>query len=428
MPRTVRDAKLETRAARDRLHTGQTPHFKTLVPGKLHLGYRRKKKDLPGQWLVRHYLGSERYHVAPLGLADDFQDAADDADVLTFADAQRAALAHKQARQRRGKGKTVAEAIKDYVADVRTERPATADDAEQTAAQLIVPMLGRIKLTDLTTEDITDWRNALAKQGARLRTKPGEKQKFKPAPTTKDALRARRATVNRILGVLKAALNAAVGPARRDGITLDPTPWQSVEPFKKVDAARPGFLSIAECKRLINAADPMTGFRDLVRAALTTGCRYGELCALEIRDFQRGKIYVRESKSGKSRDVELNPEGVAFFEQLTAGRAADALMFQRGNGSPWLKSMQARPMREACRGAKIVPAVGFHQLRHTWASLAVMKEMPLMVVARNLGHANTLMVEKHYGHLHDDYIKKAIRAAAPKFGFVRDKKLAVLPR
>lgn len=428
MARTVRDAKLETRAARDRLRTGQTPHFKTLVPGKLHLGYRRKKKDLPGQWLVRHYLGSERYHVAPLGLADDFQDAVDDADVLTFADAQRAALAHKQARQRRGKGKTVAEAIKDYVADVRTERPATADDAEQTANQLILPMLGRIKLTDLTTDDITDWRNALAKQGARLRTKPGEKQKFKAAPATKEELRARRATVNRILGVLKAALNAAVGPARRDGITLDPTPWQSVEPFKKVDAARKGFLSVAECKRLINAADSGTGFRDLVRAALTTGCRYGELCALEVRDFQRGKIYVRESKSGKSRDVELNPEGVAFFDQLTAGREAGALMFQRGNGGPWLKNHQRRPMIEACRGAKIVPAVGFHQLRHTWASLAVMKEMPLMVVARNLGHANTLMVEKHYGHLHDDYIKKAIRAAAPRFGFVRDKKLAVLPR
>ena len=194
---------------------------------------------------MRHYLGGERYHVAPLGLADDFQDAADDADVLTFADAQRAALAHKQARQRRGKGKTVAEAIKDYVADVRTERPATADDAEQTAAQLILPTLGRIKLADLTTDDITDWRNALAKQGARLRTRPGEKQKFKAAPATKEELRARRATVNRILGVLKAALNAAVAPARREGITLDPTPWQSVEPFKKVDAARPGFLSVS---------------------------------------------------------------------------------------------------------------------------------------------------------------------------------------
>ena len=56
-------------------------------------------------------------------------------------------------------------------------------------------------------------------------------------------------------------------------------------------------------------------------------------------------------------------------------------------------------MVEACARAKIKPAVGFHQLRHTWASLAVMNGVPLMVVARNLGHANTRMVEKHYGHL-----------------------------
>src|SRR4051812_18598023 len=74
MARTVRDSKLESRAARNRLEPGKTPHFKTLVPGKLHLGYRRKHKDKPGQWIVRHYLGAERYHTAPLGLADDFQD------------------------------------------------------------------------------------------------------------------------------------------------------------------------------------------------------------------------------------------------------------------------------------------------------------------------------------------------------------------
>ncbi len=430
MPRTVRDSRLETRAARDRLHVGQKPHFKTLVPGKLHLGYRRKRKDLPGQWLVRHYLGAERYHIAPLGLADDFQDAGDDVDVLTFADAQRAALAHKQARQRRGKGqgKTVADAMAAYIAEVRSDREATAADAERTATQFILPSLGRIRLTDLTSDEITDWRNTLAKQPARLRTRAGEKQKFKAAPVTKDEQRARRATVNRVLGVLKAALNAAIAPARKEGVTLDPTQWQDVEPFEKVAAARPGFLAVAECKRLINVADAASGFRQLVRAALTTGCRYGELCALEVRDFQRGKIYIRESKSGKSRDVVLNGEGVELFEQLTAGRSAGDLMFQRADGSPWRKSMQARPMREACKRAKIAPPIGFHQLRHTWASLAVMNEMPLMVVARNLGHANTLMVEKHYGHLHDDYIKKAIRAGAPTFGFAKDKKIAVLPR
>jgi hypothetical protein len=39
MPRTVRDAKLETRASRDRLRLGKTPHYKALEPGKLHIGY-----------------------------------------------------------------------------------------------------------------------------------------------------------------------------------------------------------------------------------------------------------------------------------------------------------------------------------------------------------------------------------------------------
>jgi hypothetical protein len=51
-----------------------------------------------------------------------------------------------------------------------------------------------------------------------------------------------------------------------------------------------------------------------------------------------------------------------------------------------------------------------------WASLAVMAGMPLMVVARNLGHVNTCMVEKHYGHLSVSYVTEAIRAGAPRYG------------
>jgi integrase len=66
--------------------------------------------------------------------------------------------------------------------------------------------------------------------------------------------------------------------------------------------------------------------------------------------------------------------------------------------------------RAACAHASITPAVGFHILRHTWASLAVMVGVPLTVVARNLGHVNTGMVEKHYGHLSVSYVTEAIRA------------------
>ena len=71
-------------------------------------------------------------------------------------------------------------------------------------------------------------------------------------------------------------------------------------------------------------------------------------------------------------------------------------------------------MRAACMHARITPPLGFHGLRHTWASLAVMNGVPLMVVARNLGHADTRMVEKHYGHMAPSYIVEAIHAGAPR--------------
>jgi len=83
-------------------------------------------------------------------------------------------------------------------------------------------------------------------------------------------------------------------------------------------------------------------------------------------------------------------------------------------------------MAEACARAKIKPAISFHILRHTWASLAVMKSVPLLVVAKNLGHADTRMVEKHYGHLAPSFIADAIRDGAPRYK-VKDDKRTVAP-
>jgi hypothetical protein len=47
-----------------------------------------------------------------------------------------------------------------------------------------------------------------------------------------------------------------------------------------------------------------------------------------------------------------------------------------------------------------------------------MNGVPLMIVAKNLGHSDSRMVEKHYGHLAPSYIADAIRAGAPRFGTV----------
>lgn len=147
---------------------------------------------------------------------------------------------------------------------------------------------------------------------------------------------------------------------------------------------------------------------------MLSGARYSELARLHVADFHRdsGTVLVRTSKAGKVRHIELTAEGLDFFNEITAGRSNSELLFQRGGGA-WGKSHQQRPLVEACRVAKIGPAASFHTLRHTYASLMVMDGVPLMVVARNLGHADTRMVEKHYGHLATSYVREAIRSAKP---------------
>jgi len=191
-------------------------------------------------------------------------------------------------------------------------------------------------------------------------------------------------------------------------------------PFEKVDVARVRYLTVAEAERLINAGEP--DFRALVRAGLETGCRYGELIRLEVCDFNpdASTLAIRQSKSGKPRHVVLTEQGAAFFRRHCAGRSGHELMFRHADGSGWQKSEQARPMAEACANGKIKPAISIHILRHTWASLAVMNGTPLLVVAKNLGHADTRMVEKHYGHLAPSYIVDAIRASGPRFGIETD--------
>ena len=56
----------------------------------------------------------------------------------------------------------------------------------------------------------------------------------------------------------------------------------------------------------------------------------------------------------------------------------------------------------------------------------MMNGVPLAVVAQNLGHTDTRMVEKHYAHLAPSYVAQAIRAAAPEWGISSVSKVAVL--
>jgi integrase len=288
----------------------------------------------------------------------------------------------------------------------------------------IRPQLGKISVGALTAERLRHWRDEMAKTPARMRTGKGHEQKFRNVPDDDDPRRKRRASANRTYTILRAALNHAF----HDGKIETDVAWRKVKPFNNVDAARTRYLTIAEAKRLINACD--AEFRPLVQAALHTGARYGELARLQVRDFNTdaGTVAVRQSKSGKPRHIVLTDEGTALFRELTAGKSNDEFIVHKANGGAWGPSEQWRFMGGAVKRAKIAPTISFHGLRHTWASLSVMAGMPLMVVARNLGHTDTKMVEKHYGHLAPSYIAETVRKHAPSFGFKPDKKLVELGR
>jgi hypothetical protein len=52
--------------------------------------------------------------------------------------------------------------------------------------------------------------------------------------------------------------------------------------------------------------------------------------------------------------------------------------------------------------------------------------VPLIVVAKNLGHRDTRMVEHHYGHLAESYVTEAIRAGAPQYDVEPDETVVPL--
>jgi integrase len=416
MPRNVRDSNLETRTSRSRLPVRHKPYFRLIEPG-LHLGYRKLTSG-PGTWLARRYAGEGRYSVENLRtpdgrfvLADDYADA-DGVRIMTFAQAQKAARGPRAATG--AGGLTIADVMAAYLDHLKGDgrSPHTISDTRCRIDALILPKLAGIKISALTPELLRRWRDDVATAAPRLRTRPGEKQNHRKLPSDDDGRRARRATANRNWTVLRAALNHAF----HDGKIESDVAWRRVKPFKQVEAARVRYLSIVEAKRLMNACE--AEFRPLVQAALQTGCRYGELGRLMVRDYNpdSGTLAVRKSKGGKPRHVVLTDEGDKLLAAMTAGRAGTELILPRVDGQPWGESHQNRRMQKACEQARINPPTSFNVLRHTWASHAVMGGMPLMVVARNLGHADTRMVERHYGHLAPSFVADAVRKHAPKFG------------
>ena len=428
MARTVKNPKIDSRTARLRLEPRKEP-FWTPISAGCSLGYRRGAKG--GTWVGRFRKEDGKQTYEALGAADDARDP-DGLTVFSFAQAQERARGFFDRSAREAAGHemapsgpyTVADAMTDYLGE-RERKGSKGVRADRYAAEArILPELGHLEVRKLTAGKIKAWLTGVANSPKLRRTVKGAPTRTTAEVdlTDPDAVRARRATSNRLLTVLKAALNFAF----HENLVGSDEAWRRVKPFKETDQPVVHFLSADECRRLVDACHG--SFKDLVRGALVSGARYGELCRMKVEDYQAssGMITVRQSKAGRARHIALTDEGQRVFSALANGRKGRDLLFTRHDGMPWGPSHQQRPLAEAAEAARLDPPPTFHILRHTLGSALAAKGVSLQVIADVLGHADTRVTERHYARLAPSYIADTVRAALAPMG-IMDADATVVP-
>jgi integrase len=174
---------------------------------------------------------------------------------------------------------------------------------------------------------------------------------------------------------------------------------------------------------LVVDADPR--WRTMVLVGLKTGLRHGELLALRWQDIDlvAGRLIVRRALSGKkvespknnrTREVPLSDEAI---RALKAHRHLKSeLVFPNDAGQMLTRCACRWPLWSACKRAGL-RLIGWHTLRHTFASHLVMRGAPLKAVQELLGHADITMTMR-YAHLSPDARRDAVRLLdAPAHGY-----------
>ena len=155
--------------------------------------------------------------------------------------------------------------------------------------------------------------------------------------------------------------------------------------------------------------------------ALNTGCRRGELLKLredmvKLRDLGNERIELPGAicKSGKGRDLYLNPAAIAALKAWLEVRktlkvqSVDGALFP-GKLQCWEDRLSQREFPRLCVEAGIEDLT-YHDLRRTFASLHVQGGTPLMEVQKMLGHSSIVVTESHYAYLAPSAGKAAARA------------------
>ncbi len=419
MARQVKDSKLDTRQARLKLPVSKDPYWRLICTG-CYVGYRKGTRG--GTWVLRVLKpGTKKYIKKALGKADDTLDS-DGEEILSFKDVQYKAHELMDTLTKEHPTKVTVQYATQHYIDWFKDNRKSLDGTLATINAHILPRFADTLIYEITTKELKAWHQKLASTPARKRSSKYAKQQFHKTAETDDKKRARKVTANRILTVFKAILNKAF----QDELVDDDLAWRRVKPFEKVDEPKIRFLKETEATRLINAS--RSDLRELIQAALYTGARFNELAKLIVGDVHLGEkphIFIQPSKSGKGRYIPLNKAGAYFFKNVTLGKLSSETVFKKLDGSIWGKNHHVRILQEACKHARVEPAVRFHELRHTYASLLAQAGAELLTISNLLGHADTRVTSRHYAHLCDKTLANTVNGMLPSFNY-EEKQTAVM--
>ena len=217
-------------------------------------------------------------------------------------------------------------------------------------------------------------------------------------------------SANHCLQILRHIFNHAVSCGH---ITSNPARSVRANPSKKLTR----FLSQKEVHRLHGILDHYDNSErirpaqrmqiDVIRLLMLTGCRKNEIVRLQKREVFGASLRLRDSKTGP-RTVFLNSDARAVIEPRMAGDSAFLFPSPLDPDQPISGNI---PLWYVIRKEADIDDVRLHDLRHSYASHAVMQGTPLPVVSKLLGHSKTTMTLR-YAHTGD----RETEAAAERIG------------
>lgn len=213
----------------------------------------------------------------------------------------------------------------------------------------------------------------------------------------RDDLASRQGVFNRVLPLLAVMLGYAEKLRYRP---KGSNPCRRVARYKRKLPER--YLSRAEYRRLWHVLAAQEARAPLhvaaIRLLLFTGARRGEITGLRWQDVRSDRLILPDSKTGP-KTVWLNAPAIAVLTKLQT-EVIEGLVFPHSDGD---RPINLEYEWHRVRRMAAIPDVRLHDLRHSFASVAIAASISLATIGKLLGHALPETTAR-YAHLADDVI------------------------